>query len=95
MPALRLRVIIILVTILQLTVSPAMSQPKCDFLKIAKEFIVREFPFIDFADRNSVISEADDVLEVRYDLPHDSLGFVPVISIDKRTCAVVDADIEQ
>jgi hypothetical protein len=84
-----------LVTAFQLMGSPTMSQPKCDFLKIAKDYIVKEYPFIDFVHRHPVTSESNHIRQVRYELPPDWLGFVPVVSIDTRTCTVVDAVVEQ
>jgi hypothetical protein len=97
MPGLRTRVIIALVTIFPLMVSPAMSQSKCDFPKIAQDFIAKEFPYIDLhaAYRHPVTSESNTFWEVRYELPPDWLGFVPVVAIDKWTCVVVHSHVEQ
>lgn len=95
MPGLRTRVITALVTIFPLMVSPTMSQPKCDFLKIAQGLIAKEYPFIDLAHRHPVTSESNTFWEVRYELPPDSLGFVPVVAIDKWTCVVVHSHVEQ
>ena len=94
MPGLRMYVIIA-IAMLQLMVSPTMSQPKCDFLKIARDYIAKEFPVIDFSQRHPVTSESDSFLEVRYDLPPDRLGLVPVIVIDKWTCEIVHAHVWQ
>jgi hypothetical protein len=98
MPGLRM-CIVTLVTIVQLMASPAMSQPKCDFLKIARDFIAKEYPFIDLhaAYRHPVTSESNTFWEVRYEFPPDwlVLGFVPVVLIDKRTCGVVHGHVEQ
>ena len=90
-----LLVMIAVVAALQLTVDQTMSQPKCDLLRVAQEYIAKRYPFIDLAERHPVTSESDNVWEVRYELPQGTLGFVPVISIDKRTCAVVRAQVEQ
>jgi hypothetical protein len=95
MPSLGTRLILTLAMIFQLMVSPTMSQPKCDFLNVAQELIARKFPFIDLSYRHPVTSESKNIWQVRYELPPDTLGFVPVVGIDKQTCAVVHSDVEQ
>jgi hypothetical protein len=72
-----------------------MSQPKCDFLKTARNYIADKFPIIDFSNRHPVTSESDGFVEVRYDLPPDTLGFVPVIVIHKLGCDVVHDHVER
>jgi hypothetical protein len=89
-------VLVILVTIFQLKGSPTMSEPKCDFVKIARDVIATKFPHTDFSYySHPVISESGSFVEVRYDFPPDLLvfGFVPVVVIHKRSCKVVHADM--
>jgi hypothetical protein len=95
-PGLRMR-IVTLVTIFQLMASPAMSQPKCDLLKIAQEHIADNYPFIELSHRHPVTSESNTFWEVRYEFQQNwfVLGFVPVVLIDKRICEVVHAHVEQ
>ncbi len=80
---------------LQLMVNQTMSQPECNMFRVAEDYIAKRYPFIDLAERHPVTSESANVWEVRYELPQGTLGFVPVISIEKRTCAVVRAQVEQ
>ena len=94
MPGSRMRIVVALATIFPLMVSSTMSRPKCDLLKIAHDVMAREFALTDLSYRHPVVSESDNVWTVRFELPPDSLGFVPVIDIDKRTCAVVHFDME-
>jgi hypothetical protein len=49
MAGMRTCVLAILVTIFQLMGSPAMSEPECDFVKIARDFIITKFPQTDFS----------------------------------------------
>jgi hypothetical protein len=81
MPSLRMRLIVILVAIFPLIVSQAMPQPQCHS---------RDFPRMaqDFIAKNFPYI-------VRYELPPDTLGFVPVVLIDKWYCVVVHAHVEQ
>jgi hypothetical protein len=98
MPSVRMRIIVILVAIFPLIASQAMPQPQChsrDFLKMAQDFIAKKFPYIDLAHRQPVTSESNSFWEVRYELPPDMLGFVPVVAIDKWYCVVVHAHVEQ
>ena len=80
---------------LQLMVNQAMSQPTCNVLKVAEEYIARQYPFINITERHAVTSESANLWEVRYELPEGMLGFVPIISIDRETCTVVRAQVEQ
>jgi hypothetical protein len=84
-----------LVTTFQLMVSQTMSQPKCDFLKIAHDFIAREFPFFDPTGKTLVVSDNGDLWEMTYDLPEGMFGGTPTVIIDKRTCKIVRAFHEQ
>jgi hypothetical protein len=83
------------VAALQLMANQTMSQPKCNMFQVAEDYIAKRYPFIDLAERHPVTSESDNVWEVGYELPRGTLGFVPIISVDKRTCAVVRAQVEQ
>jgi NTF2 fold immunity protein of polymorphic toxin system component len=75
--------------------SQAMSQDECNFFRIAEDYIASRYPFIDLAVRHPITSEAAGVWEVRYELPPHMLGFVPVIGIDRRSCRIVRAEVEQ
>lgn len=86
---------IVTVAALQLMVNQAMSQPRCNMFRVAEDYIAKRYPFIDLAKRHPVTSESTKVWEVRYELPQGTLGFVPIISIDKRTCTVVRVQVEQ
>ena len=72
-----------------------MSKPKCDIAKVAEEYIAKRYPFFDATGMKLVISETENRWEVTYKLPEDMLGGAPVIDIDKRTCAVVRAQLTQ
>jgi NTF2 fold immunity protein of polymorphic toxin system component len=76
-------------------VSQTMSQDRCNFFRIAEDYIASRYPFIDLAERHPLTSEVGDVWEVRYELPRGLLGFVPIIGIDRQSCKVVRAQVEQ
>ena len=80
---------------LQLMVNQAMSQPKCDIVKLAEEYIAKQYPSFDPTGMKLVVSETLALWEVTYELPRDMLGGAPIISIDKRTCTIVRAQITQ
>ena len=61
----------------------------CDPATIAKAHIARHFPSFDGSGLRLLVSERDDVWEIAYDLPDGTLGGAPVVTIEKRTCAVV------
>jgi hypothetical protein len=86
---------IAVIATLQLMVNQAMSQPNCDVVKIAESYVRTRYPFIDIADREAVTSATDALWQVTFELPQGALGFVPIISIDRKTCAVVRAEVEQ
>lgn len=67
----------------------AMSQRKCDLKKIADSYITKHFPSFDASGLSSHISEQTNSWEVTYELPEGVLGGAPVVTIEKRTCAVV------
>ena len=72
-----------------------MSQPRCDFMKIAEDFIAKQFSFFDSTGLTLVISEDDQLWEMTYQLPVHMLGGAPVITIDKQTCAIVRVQLTQ
>lgn len=63
----------------------------CDPATIAKAHIARHFPSFDGSGLRLLVSEQNDVWEITYDLPDGTLGGAPVVTIGKRTCAVVRA----
>lgn len=77
--------------ILQLMVSQSMAQAKCDVLKIAEAYIVRNFPSFDATGKKPIVSETANGWEVTYELPPWMLGGAPIITIDKETCGIVRA----
>jgi hypothetical protein len=77
--------------VLQLTTDQAMSQPNCDLIKIAEEYARTRWPIDMTTDRHVIAWLEGAVWKVRFDLPKDTLGFVPEIGIDQRTCKVVSA----
>jgi hypothetical protein len=79
----------------ELFAGQAMSQVECDFLRIAKDHIGRKFPSFDPTGLTPVISESENLWELSYELPKGTLGGVPVITIDKRSCMVVRAHHSQ
>lgn len=79
----------------ELMMSQAMSQPKCDFLVVAREYIAKRYPTFDAAGLEPVVSETEKFWEITYELPKGTLGGAPVITIDKQTCKVVRAQHSQ
>lgn len=80
----------------QLTGNQAMSQPNCDFVRIAEDYVKAHFPFIDTApDRRVVSIPVGAYWQVTFNLPDRYLGFVPEITVDPRTCQVVSAKVWQ
>jgi len=73
----------------------AMSQPGCDFMKIAQAYIATKFPFFDPAGLKPFISDSGNLWELTYELPRGTLGGTPIITIDKRTCTVIRAEHSQ
>jgi len=80
---------------LSLTENKAMSQPQCDFMKIAEEYIAKLFPFFNSTGKTLVVSENDQLWEMTYRLPSDTLGGAPIVTIHKRTCLVVCVQLTQ
>jgi hypothetical protein len=90
-----LPVAIAIVVVLQLKVSQIMSQPKCDLLRVAQEYIARQYPNFDPTGHKPVISESGNLWELTYELPKGMLGGAPIITIDKQTCTIVRAEHTQ
>lgn len=80
-----------LATLLQLVTGEAMAQSRCDFVRIAQQFIAERYPSFDSTGLRPTISESETLWELSYELPRGTLGGVPIITIDKRTCAIVRA----
>lgn len=79
-------------------VNQAMPQPNCDVVGIAKAYVETHFPFIDLAsDRRVVSSPVGDHWQVTldFDVPARYLGFIPEITVDPKTCQVVNAKVWQ
>jgi hypothetical protein len=70
---------------LQLAGSQALSQPNCDLVKIAEDYVRTRSPIDMTTDRRVRTWLEGTVWKVRFDLPEDALGFVPEIGIDQRT----------
>ena len=68
-----------------------MAQSPCDFFGIAQQFIAERYPTFDLKELRPTVSETDSLWELTYELPKGTLGGVPIITIDKRTCAIVRA----
>lgn len=83
------------ITSLQLAGIEAMSQPNCDVVRIAEDYVRTHLPFIQIANRRWSSSGEADLSIVRLELPDGHLGFVPEITIDKRNCQVVRAKVWQ
>jgi hypothetical protein len=86
---------LMVVAVLQLTVDQAMSQPKCDLVKIAEDYTRARWPVDLITDRRVRTWLEGDVWKVAFEIPSDTLGFVPEIGIDQRTCQVVSAVLWQ
>jgi hypothetical protein len=76
-------------------VDQAMSQPKCDPIRAAQEYISKQYPLFDPAGKKLVLSEAEDWWQVTYELPSGMLGGAPIITIDKRNCRIIRAEHTQ
>lgn len=86
------------VAIIQSTVDPAMPQPNCDVVRIARAYVESTFPFINVdSDRRVVSAPVGDYCQVTFtfDPPATYLGFVPEITVDPRICQVVSAKVWQ
>ena len=84
-----------MIAVLQLMVEQAMSQPNCDLVKIAEDYARTRWPVDLTTGRRVVRSLEGTVWKVRFTFPDDTLGFVPEIGIDQRTCQVVSAILWQ
>ncbi|MBI3705573.1 MAG: hypothetical protein HY244_17395 [Rhizobiales bacterium] len=70
---------------------PSMAHPRCNMLKIAEKQIGRLFPRFDLKELKRVVAENGNLWELTYEMPGTSLGGIPIVTIDKRTCKVVRA----
>ena len=70
---------IMAIAAIQFMENQAMSQPKCDLLKVAQDYIAKRFPFFDPTGKKLVISEKGNLWELTYELPPEMLGGVPKI----------------
>jgi hypothetical protein len=84
-----------IMTSLELAADQAMSQVKCDVLKIARDYIAKQFPSFDASGLRPIISESANLWELTYELPRGTLGGVPTVTIDKRSCTVIRAEHSQ
>ena len=92
----RLKRRMIVAAALPLIGSEAMSQPNCDVVRIAQDYVKTHFPFIDTApDRRVVSLPIGAYWQVTFNLPDRYLGFVPEITVDPGTCQVVAAKVWQ
>ncbi len=80
---------------IQTMADQTMSQTNCDMLKTAQAYIARQYPFFDAAGLKPLISEQGNLWRLTYELPRGTLGGVPIVTIDKRTCLVVHAEHTQ
>lgn len=80
---------------IQLLTGQAMAQPNCDFTKIAEDYARARWPVDLTTGRRAVRRLDGSVVKVAFELPEDTLGFVPEIGIDQRTCQVVSAILWQ
>lgn len=80
---------------LELMASQTMAQLRCDLLKLAQEYIAKQYPSFDASGLRPIISESANLWELTYELPRGTLGGVPTITIDKRSCTVVRAQHSQ
>jgi hypothetical protein len=86
---------LMVVAALQLTVDQAMSQPNCDVVKIAEDYARARWP-VDLTTNRRVVRWLEgNVWKVTFEFPADTLGYVPEIGIDERTCQVVSARLWQ
>jgi len=86
---------LIVIAALQLMVDQAMSQPNCDVVKIAEDYARARWPVDLTTDRRVVRWLEGNVWKVAFEIPPDTLGYVPEIGIDQRTCQVVSAILWQ
>ena len=91
----KLSVLMVAAATLQLTGNQTMSQPNCDVVKIAEDYVRAHLSFIRIANRRWSSSVEGDVWTVRLELPEGHLGFVPEIGVDPITCQFVSAKVWQ
>ena len=86
---------LIVIAMLHLAADHAMPQPNCDVLKIAQDYAKSRWPVDLTSDRRVISWVEGNIHTLRFDLPEDTLGFVPEIGIDEKTCQVVSAILWQ
>lgn len=67
----------------------SVSNHTCDVLRIAEEEIVKRFPSFFPTSFKQVVSDKGNVWELTYEVPIGVLGGVPIVTIDKTTCAII------
>ena len=88
----QLRVAVLLaLTASAFMVKQAMSDSKCDVVRIARNFIAERYPSFDASGLKPIVVERGNEWELTFELSNDMLGGVPIVTIDKRTCKVVRA----
>lgn len=90
-PALR----IVAAVALQMIADQAMAQIECDPLKIALEHIARRYPNFDPNGLKQVVLERGNLWEFTYELPNGTLGGAPIVTVNKRICAIVRSEHTQ
>ena len=83
------------VAVIQSMVNQAMPQSNCDVIKIAEDYVRIRWPFIDITNRRPSRMIDGDVWKVAFELPEDTLGYVPEVSIHQGTCQVIGAVVWQ
>lgn len=89
-----LKTAIVMATV-QLMAGQAMAQTNCNFVRIAEDYARARWPVDLTTDRRAVTRVDGAVVKIAFELPADTLGFVPEIGIDQRTCRVVSAVLWQ
>ena len=86
---------LMMIAVFQLMSEQAMPQPDCDLVKVAEDYARARWPVDLTSDRRVVSWVEGNIHTLRFDLPEDTLGFVPEIGIDPKTCRVVSAILWQ
>jgi len=86
-----LAIVTIAVTIsLQNQDSNAMTGAACNPISVAMQFIAGKYPSFQSTGLKPLISERGNLWQITYQLPEGTIGGVPTVIVDKRTCEVVD-----
>jgi hypothetical protein len=94
MPILRVKIIYAVAAapiVMLLMLRQAMSESECNFRKVAMDFVAAKYPSFNVAGSKLVASRGNDFWEVTWELPDGTLGGVPIVHIDTRSCAVIRA----